>query len=188
MLIFNMVSEPNFVLDIKQTSLANKKILTCTPPSEVTHTCLLDLDSTASRSRHGSLLCLDPQAQAIRVSPYQICAHQASACRNRSHRRAPRPPTRKTQKSGQLKASHVPPRAAVSFGKSLTRRLRVLTSRLSSWYTRRLDGLFVHRSTWPENLVVIRRRTRLHTPLGFRHLLHALVDLACAFHSLKHCC
>ena len=107
-------------------------MLTCTPPSEVTHTCLLDLDSTASRSRHGSLLCLDPQAQAICVSPYQICAHQAFAYRNRSHRRAPRPPARKTQKSGQPKASHAPPRAAVSFEKSLTRRLRFLTSRSCS--------------------------------------------------------
>ena len=143
---------------------------------------------TASRSHHGSLLCLDPEAQAIRVSPYQICAHQAFACRNRSHRRAPRPPANKTQKSGQPKASHAPPRAAVSFGKSFTRRLRFLTSRTSSWYMRCLDGLFVHRSTWPENLVVIRRRTRLHAPLGFLHLLHALVDLACAFHAPKHCC
>ena len=31
--------------------------------SEVTHVCLLDIDSTASRSRHGSLLCPDPQAK-----------------------------------------------------------------------------------------------------------------------------
>ena len=122
---------------------------------------------TASRSRYGSLLCLDPEAQAIRVSPYQIYAHQASACRNRSHRRAPRPPTRKTQKSGQPKASHAPPRAGDSFGKSLTRRLRFLTSRLSSWSTRRQDGLVDHRSTSPENLVVIRRRTRPHAPPGF---------------------
>ena len=128
---------------------------------------MLDLDSTASRSRHGSLLCLDPQAQAIRVSPNQICAHQAFACRNRSHRRASRPPARKTQKSGQPKASHAPPRVAVSFGKSLTRRLKFLTSRSSSWYTRRPEGLIVHRSTWPENLVVIQRRTRLHVPPGF---------------------
>ena len=104
----------------------------CTPSSEVTHTCLLDLDSTASCSRHGSLLCLDPQAQAIRVSPYQICAYQAFACRNRTHRRAPRPPARKTQKSGQPKASHALPRAAVSSGKSTTRRLRFLTSRSCS--------------------------------------------------------
>ena len=86
----------------------------CTPPSEVTHTCLLHLDSTASCSRHGSLLCLDPQAQAIRVSPYQICAHQDFACRNRSHRRAPRPPARKTQKSIQPKASHAPQLASES--------------------------------------------------------------------------
>ena len=118
MLIFNMVSEPNFVLGIKQTSLANKKILTFTPPTEVTHTCLLDLDSTTSRSRHGSLLCLDPQAQAIRVSPYQICAHQAFACQNRSHRRAPRPPARKTQKSGQPKASHAPQIASESLSRA----------------------------------------------------------------------
>ena len=104
----------------------------CTPSSEVTHTCLLDLDSTASCSRHGSLLCLNPQAQAIRVSPYQICAYQAFACRNRTHRRAPRPLARKTQKSSQPKASHALPRAAVSSGKSTTRRLRFLTSRSCS--------------------------------------------------------
>ena len=104
----------------------------CIPPSEVTHTCLLDLDSTASRSRHSSLLCLDPQVQAIRVSPYQICAHQAFACWNRPHRRAPRPPARKTQKSGQPKASHASPHAAVNSEKSTTRRLRFLTSRSCS--------------------------------------------------------
>ena len=109
---------------------------------------------TASRSRHGSLLCLDPEAQAIRVSPYQICAHQAFACRNRSHRRAPWPSARKTQKSGQQKASHAPP--------------QIPHVRLSSWYTRRPEGLHVHRSTWPENLAVIRRCTRLNAPPGFQ--------------------
>ena len=138
----------------------------CTPPSEVTHTCLLDLDSTASRSRHGSLLCLDPQTQAICVSPYQICAHQAFACRNRSHRRAPRPLARKTQKSGQPKASHTPPRAAVSFGKSLTRRLKFLTSRSSSWYMCRPEGLHVHRSSELETPTLIRPYMRPYVPLG----------------------
>lgn len=39
--------------------------------------------------------------------------------------------------------------------------------RSSSWYMRRPKGLHVHRSTWPENLVVIRHRTRLHAPPGF---------------------
>ena len=48
----------------------------CTPPSEVTHACLLDLDSMASRSHHGLLLCPDSQAQAICASPYKIFAHQ----------------------------------------------------------------------------------------------------------------
>ena len=139
----------------------------CISPSEVTHVCLLDLDFTASRSRHGSLLCPDPQAQAIRVSPYQICAHQAFACRNRHNRRAPRPLVRKTQKSGQPKVNHASPYAVVSSGKSTTRHLRFLTSRSSSWSTRRPDGLVVHRSTWPENLVVIRRGTRPHAPPGF---------------------
>ena len=139
----------------------------CTSPSEVTHVCLLDLDSTASRSRHGSLLCPDPQAQAIRVSPYQICAHQAFACRNRHNRRAPRPPARKTQKSGQLKANHALPRAAVSSGKSTTRRLRFLTSRSSSWYTCHPKGLHVHRSSEPETPALIRPYTRPHAPLGF---------------------
>ena len=51
--------------------------------------------------------------------------------------------------------------------KSPTRRLRFLTSRSSSWSTRRPNGLVVHRSTWPENLVVIRRHTHLHAPPGF---------------------
>ena len=139
----------------------------CTSPSEVTHVCLLDLDSTASRSRHGSLLCPNPQAQAICVSPYQICAHQAFACRNRHNRRAPWPPMRKTQKFGQPKVNHALPRTAVSSGKSTTCRLRFLTSRSSSWSTCRPDGLVVHWSTWPENLVVIWRCTRLHAPPGF---------------------
>ena len=57
-MLFNLVLEPNFV-------------------SEATHASLLDLESTTSRSHRGSLLCPDPQAQAIRASPYQICAHQA---------------------------------------------------------------------------------------------------------------
>ena len=34
-------------------------------------------------------------------------------------------------------------------------------------YTRRHDGLLVHRFTWPENLVVKRCLTRLHAPPGF---------------------
>ena len=123
-----MVSKPNFVLGIKQKSLASKE------DSHVhiiirSHTCL-----SAGSRLHGisqpPWLCAVSKFnnQAIHASPYQICAHQAFACRNRSHRRGPRHPPRKTQKSGQPKSSHAPPRAADSFGKSLTRCLKFLTS------------------------------------------------------------
>ena len=69
--------------------------------------------------------------QAIRASPYQICAHQAFACQNRPNKRASRPPVRKTQKSGQSKPSHAPPRAAVSSGISPTRHIGILTGKSS---------------------------------------------------------
>ena len=145
-------------------------ILTCTSPSEVTHVCLLDLDSTASRNRHGLLLCPDPQAQAIRVSPYQICAHQAFACRNWHNRRAPRPPARKSQKSGQPKANHAPqlapenlPRAASD--SSLPNRL--LGSRAAQMALSSTDLLGLRiwwsydiaRATWVSGISFTRRWT-----------------------------
>ena len=48
-----------------------------------------------------------------------------------------------------------------------TRRRRFSTPMLDLSYTRRQYGLVVHRSTWPENLVVIRRCMRHHAPPGF---------------------
>ena len=135
---------------------------------------MLDLDSTASRSRHGSLLCLDPQAQAIRVSPNQVCAHQAFACRNRSHRRASRPPARKTQKSGQPKASHAPLLASESLSRaasnsSLPDRLLGTRAALKALLSTDLLGL---RIWWSYNVA---RASTCH--LGFRHLLHAPVNM-----------
>ena len=78
LLIYSMVSEPNFVLGIKQISLTNKEDSHVHTSSEVTHAYLLDLDSTASRSRHGSLLCPDTQAQAIVPLPIRSAQIQAS--------------------------------------------------------------------------------------------------------------
>lgn len=49
-----MASKLNFFLGIKQLSLHNKEVSMCTPPTKITGACLLDLDFTASRSRHGS--------------------------------------------------------------------------------------------------------------------------------------
>ena len=103
-----MVSEPNFVLGIKQKSLASKE----DPHVHITirsHTCL-----SAGSRLHGILqppwLCAVSKSnnQAICASPYQICTHQDFACRNQHHRRAPRPPTRKTQKFSQSKSTHMP--------------------------------------------------------------------------------
>ena len=145
-----MVSEPNFVLSIKQKSLASKE------DSHVhitirSHTCLSAGSRLHSISQVPWLIAVSRSLnQASRDLTYQICANPSFSCQNQPHRRAPRPPARKTQKSSQPKSTHAPLRAVVSFGKSPTRRLRFLTSRSSSWYTRRPDGLVVHRSTWPE--------------------------------------
>ena len=181
-----MISEPNFVLGIKQTSLASKE-------EYHVHTIIRSYTCFSARSwLHGILqppwLYAVSKSNKLKQSRdliLQICANPCFAWWYQHHRRAPRPPARKTQKFGQPKANHAPPCAAVSSGKSTTHRLRFLTSRSSSWSTRHPDGLVVHRPTWPENLVVIRRRTR---HLGFWHLLHAPVDLACTFHAPKHCC
>ena len=179
-----MVSEPNFVFGIKQISLANKK------DSHVhtairSHTCLSAGSGLHSISQPLWLTAVSRSSnQASRDLTYQICANPSFACRNQPHRRASRPPARKTQKSDQPKSTHVPPRAAVSFKKSPTCRFRFLTSRSSSWYTRRPDGLAVHRSTWLENLVVIQRCTR---HLGFWLLLHAPVNLH-APATRRYCC
>ena len=42
-------------------------------------------------------------------------------------------------------------------------------------HTRRHDGLLVHRSTWPENLAVIRRYTLPHASSGYPSRHHAPV-------------
>ena len=80
-------------------------------------------------------------------------------CSTASHERNPetRPPTaatRATMRVYRLLDSHM-------------RHRRFSTPRLDLSHTRYPDGLVVHRSTWPENMVVIRRCTRHHAPPGF---------------------
>ena len=126
-----MISEPNFVLGIKQKSLASKEDFHVHITIR-SHTCL-----SAGSRLHGisqpPWLCAVSKSnnQVICASPYQICAHQAFACRNRPHRRAPRPPARKTQKSSRPKPSHAPPRVAVSSRISPTRHIKILIGRSS---------------------------------------------------------
>ena len=145
-----MVSEPNSVLGIKQTSLHNKEDSHMHIAIK-SHICL-----SAGSRLHG--ISQPPRLTAVskihkfkqsRDLTFQICAHQAFACRNQHHRRAPRSPATKTQKSGHLNPCHAPPRANVASGKSPTRRHRILTSRSYSGRTRRPIGLLVRRSTKP---------------------------------------
>ena len=123
-----MVSKPSFVLGIKEKSLASKE------DSHVhitirSHTCLSAGSRLHSISQVPWLIAVSRSLnQASRDLTYQICANPSFSCQNQPHRRAPRPPARKTQKSSQPKSTHAPLRAVVSFGKSPTRRLRFLTS------------------------------------------------------------
>ena len=92
-----MVSEPNFVFGIKQTSLRNKE------DSHVHITIRSHICLSAGSRLHGILQ--PPRLTVVskihklkqrRDLTFQIYAHQAFDCRNRHHRRAPRPPVRKT--------------------------------------------------------------------------------------------
>ena len=127
MLIFNMVSEPNFVLGIKQKSLASKKD-SHVHITIISHTCLSAGSRLHSISQPPWLTAVSRSSnQASRDLTYQICANPSFSYQNQPHRRAPRPPARKTQKSGKPKPSHTPPRTAVSFRKSPSCRLKFLT-------------------------------------------------------------
>ena len=108
-----MVSEPNFVLSIKQKSLASKE------DSHVhitirSHTCLSAGSRLHSISQVPWLIAVSRSLnQASRDLTYQICANPSFSCQNQPHRRAPRPPARKTQKSDHPKPCHAPPCASV---------------------------------------------------------------------------
>ena len=168
MLIFNMVSELNFVLGIKQTSLASKEEYHVHTIIR-SHTCF-----SAGSWLHGILqppwLCAVSKSNKLKQSRdliLQICANPYFAWWNQHHRRAPRPLVKETQKLDLQLQPHVPPRVDNGSWNSHTCRRRFSTPRLDLSHTCRQEGLVVHRSIWPENLVVIRRGTRLHASLGF---------------------
>ena len=159
----------------------------CTSPSEVTYVCLLDLDSTASRSRHGSLLCPDPQIkQAVTCLNIRFAQIQASPDEANTtdvlhgiSRPKPRNPTSN---------SISPPCANNGSWNSHTRRRRFSTPSLDLSHTRRQDSLVVHQFTWPENLVVNRCCTRLQVPPGFLTSPPRVDEHARSCHAPKHCC
>ena len=102
---------------------------------------------------------------------------------NQHHRRAPRPPTTKTQKSDHPKPCHPPPRASVVSEKSPMCCLRFLTSKLSSWHMRRPNGLLVH---WSTKLEKSGRLSRLHALPTFRILPTHRHDFLMCSSSIRH--
>ena len=162
-----MVSEPNFILGIKQKSLASKEEshMHITVRS---HTCLSAGSRLHSISQTPWLTIVSRSSNhASRDLTYQICAQQAFAWWNQLDRPAPQHIVTKTQEPDLQRQLHAPPSADNSSWNSHTRRRRFSTPNLDLSHTRRQDNLVVHRSTWPENLVVIRYYTRHHVPPGF---------------------
>ena len=162
-----MVSDPNFILGIKWTSLASKE------DSHVhitirSHTCLF----TGSRL-HDILqppwLCAMSKSnnQAICVSPYQICAHQAFAWWNQQDKRASQHIATKTQELNLQWQLHAPTHVDNGSWNFHTHCWRFSTPSSDLSHMRCQDGLVVPWSTWAENLVIIRRHTHPHAPPGY---------------------
>ena len=170
-----MVSEPNFVLGIKQKSLASKE------ESHVhitvrSHTYLSAGSKLHSISQPPWLIAVSRSSnRASRDLTYQICAQQAFAWWNQLDRPTSRHIVTKTQEHDHQRQPHEPPRADNGSWNSHMRRRRFSTPSLDLSHMRRQDGLVVHRSTWPENLVVIRRYTLPQAPSGYLSRHHAPV-------------
>ena len=142
----------------------------------------------ASRSHHGSVLCQNPTNQANRDLISNL--RKSKPCLTK-----PTPQTCSTtfhDQNPKIWSPKALPRATTCLSclrKSPICRLKFLTSRSSSWYTRCPDGLLVHRSTEPEIPALIRTYTRPHAPLRFpASLARASGLLARAIHVPENYC
>ena len=105
-----MVSQPNFVRGIKQTSLTSKRRFSRAYHHQKSHmlVCWIQISQhLVAAMAHYCVLIL--KAQAICASPYQIYAHQAFAWWNQQDIRAPRHIATKTQKPDLQRQPHAPP-------------------------------------------------------------------------------
>ena len=180
-----MVSEPNFVLGIKQTSLANKE------DSHV-HTTIRSHTYFSIASRLHSILQPSWLTAVFRSSsPSNPCLSLLDLCTSRLRLSKPIPQTCSLafrEENPKIRSTESKPRAEDSFGKSPTRRLRFLTS------DRLLGTRAALKASTCTDLLGLRiwrsydgaRASTRHQ--DFRHLLHAPVALARAFHAPKHCC
>ena len=155
--------------------------------SEVTHTCLLDLDSTASCSRHGSLLCQDPQAQAIRASfPIRSAQIQTSPDEANTTDVLPcisRPKPRNSTSNGSHTRHHARTMAPENFTRAAAdcqHRGQISVTRAANKALSSTDLLGL-KNWWSYDAA---RATTRH--LGFGLLLHAPVSIARSF-TRQHC-
>ena len=180
-----MVSKPNFVFGIKQTSLHSKE------DSQVhttiwSHTCL-----SAGSRLHG--ISQPPWLCAVSKSnkPSKPWLNLSYLCTSSFCLIKPTRQTCSTAYHDQNPGTRPSTKAACATThdngswNSHTRRRRFLTLSSDLSHTRHQDGLIVPQSTWSENLVIIRRYTRQHALLGYLSCNHALVH---AFHAPKDSC
>ena len=144
-----MVSESNFILGIKQTSLVSKED-SHVHITDRSHTCLSTGSRLHSISQPPWLTVVSRSSnQASRDLTYQICANPSFAWRNQNHRHAPRPFATKTQKSGHPKPCHAPPHASV-VSRMSPRTVKNLETQLDHSHTRHHVGLTARWSAKPE--------------------------------------
>ena len=167
-----MVSEPNFVLGIKQISLANKEDSHMHTAIR-SHICL-----SAGSGLHS--ISQPPWLTAVSrfSSPSNLCISLSDMCI--SSLRLMKPTRHKCSTAYREQNPGIRPPTAAARATTrdqwllkLTRRRRFSTPNSDHSHTRHQDGLVVPRSTWPENLVIIRGYTRQHAPPAFPALSHA---------------
>ena len=124
-----MVSEPNFVLGIKQTSLANKE-------DSHMHTAIKSHTYLSAGFRLHSI-SQPPWLTAVSrsLSPSNLCLSLSDLCTSSLRLSKPTPQTcfqASREENPEIRSTKSQPCAAISSGKSNTRRLRFQTSRSCS--------------------------------------------------------
>ena len=152
-IIFNMISEPKFVLGIKQTSLANKE------DSHV-HTAIRSHTYLSAGSRLHSI-SQPPQLTTVSrsSSPSNPCLSLSDLCTSSLRLSKPTPQTcSQASREENPKIWSTESQLRIATRRSQLRKIyhappQILDFQIVFVHTCRHDGLLVHRSTWPENLV-----------------------------------
>ena len=149
-----MVSEPNFILGIKQNI---SHMHNTNPPLFTSRSGPHDIIQLAFMDPSSLPYChiQDPQTQASRVCPNHMVVLSF--------------PREKPWNPIFINSHHALPRIVTSSGESSMRCFKFLTPSSAFGHTRCHEGLVVHRSTKSKNLALVRPHMCSHMPLGFLH-------------------